>query len=358
MEIGRPVSGDRRGGTQLWKTADMMADKTGPRHTVYWVRNNKKFTKSKKLGLKTSESKYSGGSRYMGDWANNTKHGFGTLTKPNGQKYEGEWVHGKRCGKGTLLVTVGGKLRKRYTGDWVDNKRHGLGIYYYPNGAKFEGEWRSNLKHGHGKMVYANGDVYEGDWVDDKRSGLGVLTLANGDTYEGHWLNDKKEGPGRYFYVATRKMYEGEWVDDVAKCGVFSAIPMEAAAEAPAHPEDNIFALPSLSLKNPEAVVVDAVEEVRFWRASQIAGADLSRASMTAEDLTPDELAQLADAFDVADPDGTGLITGLDLRVALGQLGIVPTEEDMEALLLDLNAEPDSLISLDQFVACMARLKE
>lgn len=352
------TGGSRRGGTQLWKTSDLMADKTGPRHTVYWVRKNKKFAENNKIGVKHSESKYSGGSRYMGDWDSNTKHGFGTLTKPNGHKYEGEWVRGKRCGKGTLLVKSGGKLRKRYTGDWADNKRHGLGIYFYPNGAKYEGEWVMNLKHGHGKMVYASGDVYEGDWADDKRSGLGVLTLANGDTYEGHWLNDKKEGPGRYFYVATRKMYEGEWADDVAKCGVFSAIPMDDAVGTEPHPDDNIFALPTLTLKRPDDVLIDAVEEVRFWRASQIAGTDLSRASLTAADLSQDELLQLQDAFAVADPDATGVITGLDLRVALAQLGIEPTDEDMIALLSDLNAEPDSFISFDDFANCMARLKE
>ena len=130
-------NGTRMGASQMWKTNDAKANKTGPRHTVDWVRHNKKYATNKRLGLKNSEGKYSGGSRYMGDWDNNTKHGFGTLTKPNGEKYEGEWVRGKRCGKGTLLVSVGGKLRKRYTGDWRDNKRHGLGIFYYKNGAKY-----------------------------------------------------------------------------------------------------------------------------------------------------------------------------------------------------------------------------
>jgi len=141
-----------------------------------------------------------------------------------------------------------------------------------------------------------------------------------------------------------------------------------------------------LSLKDPESVVVGAVEEVRYWRASQIAGADLARASMTADDLTDDELGQLRIAFGAADPDDTGVITGMDLPVALGQLvrvawhfrglehcvgqdltfwlvewcaqGIVPTQEDMEALLADLNAEEDSYITFDDFAACMARLKE
>lgn len=166
-------------------------------------------------------------------------------------------------------------------------------MYYYNSGAQYEGAWDMNNKHGHGKMMYANGDVYEGDWVSDQRSGLGTLTLckallcislcvclwvmsvrvvcilvhtlpcrgshsladcpspnppltANGDVYNGHWLADKKEGPGRYFYVATRKMYEGEWVDDVAKCGVFSDIPFEPEEPLEPHPEDNVFALPKV----------------------------------------------------------------------------------------------------------------
>ena len=75
-----------------------------------------------------------------------------------------------------------------------------------------------------------------------------------------------------------------------------------------------------LTLKDPESVVVEAVEEVRFWRASQIAGADLARASLTAEDLTEDEIGQLRQAFATADPDDTGVITGADLPTALGVL--------------------------------------
>ena len=87
-------------------------------------------------------------------------------------------------------------------------------------------------------------------------------------------------------------------------------------AHAPPRPPP----LPQLSLKDPEGVIIDAVEEVRYWRASQIAGADLARASMTVEDLTEDEVAQLLAAFAAADPDNTGVITGVDLPVALGQL--------------------------------------
>ena len=74
---------------------------------------------------------------------------------------------------------------------------------------------------------------------------------ANGDQYEGNWVADCKQGPGRYFYIATKKMYEGEWVDDVARCGVFSDIPAEflgvGVSRAKA-PEDH-FVLPTVRVR-------------------------------------------------------------------------------------------------------------
>lgn len=420
------LGGSRRSGTQAWKTNDFRANKTGPHHTVYWVRHNPAHAKSKKLGLATGDGKYLSGSRYQGDWVDNRKEGFGTLTKPNGERYEGDWVANKKHGKGTLLVKVGGKFRKKYTGDWHENKRHvsdyggrsstvpscaaasarlsctlhtsrcavpwqhaaatrvthvltwnqcaavaptrvclstqGLGVYFYDNGSKYEGEWYMGKRTGRGKMMYADGDVYEGEWVDDKRAGLGVLTLSSGDHYEGHWHNDKKEGPGRFFYLATRKMYEGEWADDVAKCGVFSDIPFaiddDAAGPGTAARED-AFVVPPCMLADADEVVVNAVDAVRAWRLDQLrAEGAVPGPATSSDDLTDEEFAQLQDAFAALDADGSGLIMGKDLGAVLGALGIEPAEEDIAALLEELGATADSPVAFQDFADVMARLRE
>lgn len=203
--------------TQLWKLADTAADKSGPHHSVYWVRKNPAFEESRRLGLSAEAEEYKSGSKYSGDWQSNKRHGFGTQTWSNGDKYEGDWRRNKMHGKGTFWVKRKGKLRKQYTGDWVANMRHvrgpwgvgrakglavagvrgargvalragaggcqqvasqGVGVFFYDSGGKYEGEWFENLRHGRGKMNFPNGDEYEGEWEVDKRSGFGVMVYG------------------------------------------------------------------------------------------------------------------------------------------------------------------------------------
>jgi hypothetical protein len=334
----------------LWKTNDAKAAKKGPHHTVFWVQRNRKHLEAQRLGNKTAEEMFKVGDRYVGDWQENKKHGFGTMTWVKGNKYEGEWRSGKRSGKGTYWLKEGGKLRKHYTGDWADNKKHGLGIAYYENGDKYEGEWSGNMRHGRGKMVYANGDIFEGDWADDKRSGLGVLTMECGDRYEGHWLQDNKEGPGRFFYLATHKLYEGEWVNDVAKCGTFADIPEESTfdREYDLASVDN-FSMPGLGLVDPGIVVSEAVACVRQERASTFAGENEVV-------FTSQELEQLRLEFSCADPEKRGLIRCGTLGSVLRGLGMTPAEDEIQLLLDDLNADDDTEISFAEFVDIMALL--
>jgi hypothetical protein len=332
----------------LWKTADVKAEKRGPHHTVYWVQRNQKYLNAQRLGNRTTEEIFLVGDRYVGDWENNKKHGFGTQTWTTGDKYEGEWKAGKMFGKGTYWVKDK-KLRKEYTGDWRNNRRHGLGIFYYSNGDKYEGEWYQGTRHGRGKLVYSSGDVFEGDWVDDQRSGLGVLTLANGDRYEGHWLEDKKEGPGRFFYLSTHKLYEGEWVNDVAKCGIYKDIPANQYNQEYSKASVDNFALPVLELTEPEQVVSEAVAKIRQERAQLHAGEQEIV-------FTPAELEQLREEFQYTDTSDSGLIKCRQLTDVLTALGMSPDPDEIDLLLRDLNADSETEISFAEFVDIMALL--
>ena len=86
------------------------------------------------------------GSKYLGEWRNNKRHGQGTYTWDRGRsyKYVGEWRNGKRHGHGTftpgpLSIFAGDK----YVGEWRNNKRHGQGTFTYANGRKKEGIWKN-----------------------------------------------------------------------------------------------------------------------------------------------------------------------------------------------------------------------
>ena len=345
-------------GEKLWKRNEERSHKSGPRHQVSFIRRNPEYEESKKAGKPQAE--FQTGKQYSGDWSRDKRSGFGTQTWPNGNKYEGEWGANKRHGKGTFWVKEGSRLRKQYTGDWVSNMRDGVGIFYYKRGDKYEGDWRQNVRHGRGKMVYSSGDVYEGDWVEDKRSGLGVLTMVNGDRYEGHWLNDKKEGPGRFFYRVTCKMYEGEWVDDTAKCGVYSDIPASSFADTAAmydflqQNQAFTFELPSLGLINTETVLTDAVASVRKARAAERGAKAIEIAGSV---FTQDELMQLRSAFRSVDTSDAGYIAAQGLQTVLYNLGMEPTDEDVEALLMELGATPDGFVTFVEFTGVLARLK-
>ena len=50
---------------------------------------------------------YPDGNIYDGGWANNKRHGFGTLIWLSGDKYEGMFVDDKREGKGIYTNCYG-----------------------------------------------------------------------------------------------------------------------------------------------------------------------------------------------------------------------------------------------------------
>ena len=207
---------------------------------------------------------------------------------------------------------------------------------------------------------------------DGKRSGLGVVTYENGDRFEGYWLDDKKEGPGRYFYLSSQKMYEGEWVNDVAKCGVYMDMPpvedeYNLGAPLDAAPRDgqDSFVLPPLELKNADEEILHAVSDARRKRATDMGRAAMNAAQQaaaaageaagaaaagaSAATFTKDELEQLTLAWERVDVDGQRWVLGSALRDVLIELGICAGADDINQLLQELGATPDSQITFEEF---------
>jgi len=257
----------------LWRHNDFLANKNGPHSTIYWV----------KLQTKHEDGTYKGGkwktsTRYIGDWNNNKKNGFGIQVFENGDKYEGGWHDGKMNGQGTLWVQdLKKNLRRRYTGDWKNGKRDGTGTMFYSNEDRYDGFWKGNLPCGEGRMIYKNGDVYVGQWYAGMRNGYGVLTKRNGDHFEGSWVQDKREGQGSYFFAEKNKLFVGEYVNDMPKCGISSEVVDDKDAQHQQHDQekmpdfDDVPPIPQLGLKDPVGVLqgsLDAVKRDRlFYRA-------------------------------------------------------------------------------------------
>lgn len=78
---------------QLWKVNDRKANKNGPHSTIYWVKKQNKNEDGSYKGGKWRTS-----TKYIGDWKNNKKNGFGIKVFQNGDKYEGGWKDNRMNG--------------------------------------------------------------------------------------------------------------------------------------------------------------------------------------------------------------------------------------------------------------------
>lgn len=87
---------------------------------------------------------------------------------------------GNRTGFGTCVYKNGSK----YVGEWKDNMRHGQGKITQPNGAHYEGQWLNDKKHGIGKEVYHDGEIIKGAWnegrIDGKAEYMKLKNKAKG----------------------------------------------------------------------------------------------------------------------------------------------------------------------------------
>ena len=50
----------------------------------------------------------------------------------------------------------------RYVGEFKDDKRHGRGVFSYFSGDRYDGEWVEDKRHGQGTLTFHNDDVYHG----------------------------------------------------------------------------------------------------------------------------------------------------------------------------------------------------
>eukprot|EP01032_Pedospumella_encystans_P016036 gene16036-18313_t len=188
---------------------------------------------SEKIGraVTTAGFKFSDGSEYLGDVADNLRHGKGKMEFASGVVCDGDWVDDVFDGIGDIHIPAphqsfytGGiqNFKKHgygefyaskysYKGNWVEGEMDGYGELSFPNEG-YVGHFKAGLKHGEGTYTYANKDTYTGMFAEDKRHGYGVQRNADGGTYEGGWKDDMQHGKGKMYADGTK--YIGEWASD------------------------------------------------------------------------------------------------------------------------------------------------
>ena len=84
------------------------------------------------------------------------------------------------------IQTVIFKDKSKYVGEFDDGIKEGFGTLTYPNEDEYEGEWKHNQKHGQGTYTFAYGQgEYKGEFKEGMYHGKGTLTLGNGDKFTG-----------------------------------------------------------------------------------------------------------------------------------------------------------------------------
>ncbi|CAI2370797.1 unnamed protein product [Moneuplotes crassus] len=343
----------------VWKKNDRKAQKNGPHRSIYWVKKNTKLNTDKgaREPVSSLQTKWVSSSRYIGDWKENTKEGFGIQIYKNKDKYEGLWANNMRHGQGTYWRNEAGKLKREYTGDWFEDKKHGRGTFFYKNGDRYDGFWVNGKPQGEGRIIYESQDIYEGQWHEGKKSGYGVLVKKNGDHFEGHWVNDKKEGQGSYLFSEKNKLFVGEWVDDNPKCGIYTEVEDKEAPvgnDRPHFMDDyQMPKLPSIKLENPTEILEKAMGRTKKERARY-------RAQYIPLDemFTNQELEDLQQAFDSV-AQGESEVNMLTLKTLFSDIGIFPSDEMLNDLLKSLGKEiDDDEISFELYARSVALLLE
>lgn len=121
---------------------------------------------------------YPNGSKFVGDFKDNLRHGRGAFTTSKGVIYDGEWNRDRFEGTGSIRSEdrIGCSWRK-YIGEFKNWKRHGEGRQYYHEGV-YDGQWADGLRNGLGIMQFTNGNLYVGSWKDDKYHGIGTMVYG------------------------------------------------------------------------------------------------------------------------------------------------------------------------------------
>ena len=115
--------------------------------------------------------------KYTGQVNNKCKpHGHGEYTVIIGSKYVGEFVNGKRHGYGVYTFGKDSPCAgDRYEGDYFEGQPCGNCVYYYAGGDRYEGEWYRGMN-GRGIMYYSDGTKYDGEWKHNKKHGYGFFS--------------------------------------------------------------------------------------------------------------------------------------------------------------------------------------
>ncbi|CAG9309982.1 unnamed protein product [Blepharisma stoltei] len=134
---------------------------------------------------------WSNGKSYEGSVKDKIPHGRGTEISSRG-KYVGEFSNGVKKGYGEFTYADG----SIYKGNFKNDNRSDKGLFIWPDGRQYEGEWLNEMMNGTGHLIWPKEKTYRGNFSKGKIHGFGTMQWIDGKIYKGLWENDKMHGKG------------------------------------------------------------------------------------------------------------------------------------------------------------------
>ena len=151
----------------------------GKRHgwgkITYGNRQDQWYEGEWKEGAKSGKGtmQWSTGNVYVGEFVRNCREGQGRMQwMDRNEIYIGEWKADKLHGMGRYLWLSDVEVNKnlavfnQYVGQFAENQRHGFGIFSYADGSRYVGDWNANLKHGKGTIISSVGVQQQATFVE------------------------------------------------------------------------------------------------------------------------------------------------------------------------------------------------
>ena len=138
-----------------------------------------------------------------------------TLEIADGVRYEGRMCHGKRKGMGTLYVDEGEGRTSALRVRWDEDTPHGPGSFTEPDGGRVVGRWQDGELTGLAHEEHPDGSLrFLGSFAGGLRNGDGVEVHLDGGCLVGHWVEGELHGTHcAYLYPCDAEGFAlvGEW---------------------------------------------------------------------------------------------------------------------------------------------------
>ena len=90
-----------------------------------------------------------------------------------------------------------------YTGEFNNNKKEGYGTITWKDGNKYKGEFKNNQLYGYGIIEFPGQKYYQGEIKNGRMDGFGEFFWKDEKRYIGNYKNDKRNGFGIFIFKSN-----------------------------------------------------------------------------------------------------------------------------------------------------------